>query len=534
MRQASRIACIVAFGLVLSACGGSGGGGTVPAGDLACADPGCGRETLPPAPLVCGGAEAATCPQGYRCVDEPADSCDAATGVDCAGICVLGEELPRCGELLGPSCPAGSVCADDPADACEGGPAVDCPGICRPEADGDCSTDAECPELDVPCTICADGSESCPHSRCELGKCTVDFKPCSEAQVCGGIAGLVCPAGFECIDDPSDGCDPNDGGADCPGRCEPAPAGECKTDAECPLLRAPCSVCADGTEACPRFFCDGGRCSVVFPTCSTPGGCRDDSECKPGDVCVHDPNTCDPATGATPCADVCVPDTKPRPCGGLVGATCPAGFECVDDRRDECDPDSGGADCPGVCMPATTPQCRADDECPHVLAPCSLCADGSYACPRSQCREGVCSVVFEACTGPGFCGGIAGFSCPPGSTCIDDPKDDCDPNQGGADCGGVCVREEEPQRCGGFTGEPCPAGYECLDDARDDCDPAAGGADCPGICRPAPSPVCTSDADCPVIGAPCRLCADGSAACPRSFCDAGKCRAEFETCKGEQ
>jgi hypothetical protein len=40
---------------------------------------------------------------------------------------------------------------------------------------------------------------------------------------------------------------------------------------------------------------------------------------------------------------------------------------------------------------------------------------------------------------PSFCGGIAGFPCPAGLTCVDDPSDTCDPAHGGADCGGVCM-----------------------------------------------------------------------------------------------
>lgn len=39
-----------------------------------------------------------------------------------------------------------------------------------------------------------------------------------------------------------------------------------------------------------------------------------------------------------------------------------------------------------------------------------------------------------------MCGGIAGFPCPAGKRCVDDPSDDCDPARGGADCSGICVK----------------------------------------------------------------------------------------------
>jgi hypothetical protein len=39
------------------------------------------------------------------------------------------------------------------------------------------------------------------------------------------------------------------------------------------------------------------------------------------------------------------------------------------------------------------------------------------------------------------CGGIAGFPCPKGQVCVDDPRDACDPAQGGSDCLGFCVDE---------------------------------------------------------------------------------------------
>ena len=41
-------------------------------------------------------------------------------------------------------------------------------------------------------------------------------------QFCGGIAGIPCPEGFVCKDVPGDGCNPQQGGADCAGRCKRA------------------------------------------------------------------------------------------------------------------------------------------------------------------------------------------------------------------------------------------------------------------------------------------------------------------------
>jgi hypothetical protein len=84
---------------------------------------------------------------------------------------------------------------------------------------------------------------------------------------------------------------------------------------------------------------------------------------------------------------------------------------------------------------------------------------------------------------PVGCGGIAGFDCPEGQPCIDDGADDCDPDEGGADCPGICW-PPPVSHCGGLVGIECPMGQVCVDDPTDDCDPADGGADCIGICEP--------------------------------------------------
>lgn len=49
------------------------------------------------------------------------------------------------------------------------------------------------------------------------------------------------------------------------------------------------------------------------------------------------------------------------------------------------------------------------------------------------------SSMSSSVSSKAFCGGIAGFACPDGQVCVDDPSDSCDPMNGGADCGGMCI-----------------------------------------------------------------------------------------------
>ncbi|MFO0587881.1 MAG: hypothetical protein U0441_10095 [Polyangiaceae bacterium] len=53
-----------------------------------------------------------------------------------------------------------------------------------------------------------------------------------------------------------------------------------------------------------------------------------------------------------------------------------------------------------------------------------------------------------------MCGGFGGFACPAGLTCIDDPRDSCDPDKGGADCSGICVPSPDAGSPGPDAGGP--------------------------------------------------------------------------------
>ena len=82
-----------------------------------------------------------------------------------------------------------------------------------------------------------------------------------------------------------------------------------------------------------------------------------------------------------------------------------------------------------------------------------------------------------------YCGTRGAKACPPKYTCISDPR------AGGCglacDMAGICVSgpRHGDTFCGGFAGIKCVGkNRECYDDPRDDCDPMNGGADCGGIC----------------------------------------------------
>jgi hypothetical protein len=69
----------------------------------------------------------------------------------------------------------------------------------------------------------------------------------------------------------------------------------------------------------------------------------------------------------------------------------------------------------------------------------------------------------------------------------------------------------------------CPGGL-CLDGQCQ-----IGYPPCPMPPRPPPN-ACASDKDCPGVGAPCHMCANGTTNCPVSSCLKGQCQVSWTGC----
>jgi len=127
----------------------------------------------------------------------------------------------------------GSPCAICPSGDLPCDPAMFCDalGMCttaRPECPNECASARDCPEIDVACLSCPDGSSVCPQIECARGVCL----PSS----------VTCP--------------------------------ECAEDSECPAPPLQCKTCADGSMSCPKGTCYRGTCGV-----SWTGGCVDFGPC---------------------------------------------------------------------------------------------------------------------------------------------------------------------------------------------------------------------------------------------------------------
>lgn len=140
-----------------------------------------------------------------------------------------------------------------------------------------------------------------------------------------------------------------------------------------------------------------------------------------------------------------------RPCGFKI-APCPSSWTCS--RLDpEC---TRGENCAGVCVPSTaatfTTSVTAVTATAAVPLPSTYQSCGGRRAQPVECpedhicmddpRRGGCGMACDApgiCVLPVACGSKTGLLCASGKMCVDDPRDDCWPEEGGKDCSGVCV-----------------------------------------------------------------------------------------------
>ena len=200
-------------------------------------------------------------------------------------------------------------------------------------------------------------------------------------------------------------------------------------------------------------------------------------------------------------------------CGeGESGSCADVGGACLSSPIDvtfgaNCVADYGVPQLDGACAAFNQTCCALVSECQPVV--CQLFCEYGFKTGADGCA--ICSCA-EA---PIECGGFAGLECPAGKTCVDFPGDSCDPQNGGADCGGICVDAAPAPscqgKCGGVVGNKdcfcddlCSQYGDCCSDydafCADDREPASG------MCVKNSGDACSTDADCVSGGCGGELC----------------------------
>lgn len=172
---------------------------------------------------------------------------------------------------------------------------------------------------------------------------------------------------------------------------------KCATDMDCPVADVACAKCADGTTSCPKTQCLMGTCQTTVPGCGGYEPCKDPgatcgTECKP---CI-DAN-CEPTNEVSYCnaTGQCQPGVPqcgnpgmcktakdcgapPPMCVACGNDTC-ASFDCIANK------------CVFACPPNPNPQCKVSEDCPVIGDQCTKCDGGM--CAVQACLKGSCELV---------------------------------------------------------------------------------------------------------------------------------------------
>jgi len=224
--------------------------------------------------------------------------------------------------------------------------------------------------------------------------------------------------------------------------------------------------------------------------------------CAPSEA-EFEPVNSDPSVIPNPDPE---PDPDPKPSGGsqASGGTSSTGGSSTNGGSTASAGSAGhagGNDEPSAGQPGMDPPDDPDppmDPCSNVSCALGQHCEGGKCVPDvvvDRCAAVLCPTATHCVAGQCIpnqrvtCGGIAGLECPGAGECVDDPSDDCAPESGGADCGGVCVCAAEGVCKRGQTWNSTPG--ICA------CESAKGAAEC-GDAKCAPGQYCCN--------ASCSLC----------------------------
>ncbi len=283
----------------------------------------------------CGGKSEGACwcddeCENYGdCCDDKVDICDGPTA---------------CGGWLGDTCAEDEFCAFELSATCGW---ADASGVCAPRPEA-------CIEIFDPVCGCDGQTYGNACKAASAGTSIVSTGACEEETIfCGGFGGIECPDGLECVDDPSDDCNPASGGADCGGICV-EPEG-CE-----PVL---CELfCSNG------FKTDDAGCEIC--ECNEPSGTADSCEGSCGEQS---------AGGSCWCDDAC------------------AGYgDCCEDIEEVCS-EPGREPAAGMCVKNSNDECQTDADCNIGGCGAELCFNPDVSNGISTCECSGPSVPVSGC-----------------------------------------------------------------------------------------------------------------------------------------